>query len=415
MSNTVVSAENLAKVYRLGPTISGDLRETLTDQIKRLGRRRTYTGKRDGSNEHWALRDVGFEVVEGEVFGIIGRNGAGKSTLLKILSRVSPPTRGHARMVGRVGALLEVGTGFHPELNGRENTYLNGAILGMTRREIDRVYDSIVEYAGIQEFMEMPVKRYSSGMRVRLGFAIAAHLRPEILILDEVLAVGDVEFQRKSSRTILDYTRGGHTVLFVSHNMEAVRTICSRTLVLDKGQVTFVGPTDQAIEYYQESLRPADGTNLLKVRRDNPSLTPLIANVRFSDGQGTPTVSMPAGGSVSLGIELANPIQLDSPYVEIVLLDAYETRIALVSSRIQTQGFGALPPAGRVHVQFDELPLLPGNYFFNIEIGNGNSRLDFLARAAELHVTWADVFGTGRLQENRRGPLALKGRFGIGS
>ncbi|MCB1693695.1 MAG: ABC transporter ATP-binding protein, partial [Pseudomonadales bacterium] len=279
MSNTVVSAENLAKVYRLGPTISGDLRETLTDQIKRLGRRRTYTGKRDGSNEHWALRDVGFEVVEGEVFGIIGRNGAGKSTLLKILSRVSPPTRGHARMVGRVGALLEVGTGFHPELNGRENTYLNGAILGMTRREIDRVYDSIVEYAGIQEFMEMPVKRYSSGMRVRLGFAIAAHLRPEILILDEVLAVGDVEFQRKSSRTILDYTRGGHTVLFVSHNMEAVRTICSRTLVLDKGQVTFVGPTDQAIEYYQESLRPADGTNLLKVRRDNPSLTPLIANV----------------------------------------------------------------------------------------------------------------------------------------
>jgi lipopolysaccharide transport system ATP-binding protein len=235
MSNLVVRVENLGKKYSLGYE-DRTFRETLTDAAQQLAwRRRT---KKNAAEEIWALRDVNFEVKQGEVIGIIGRNGAGKSTLLKILSRITEPTVGRVRINGRVGSLLEVGSGFHSELTGRENVYLNGAILGMTRAEIQRKFDEIVDFAEVHRFLDTPVKRYSSGMYVRLAFAVAAHLEPEILIIDEVLAVGDVEFQKKCMGKMNDVSqREGRTVLFVSHQMAAVERLCSRALLIDKGKL----------------------------------------------------------------------------------------------------------------------------------------------------------------------------------
>ena len=198
----------------------------------------------------WALRDISFDVPRGKVLGIVGRNGAGKSTLLKILSRVTEPTEGSAEIHGRVGSLLEVGTGFHPELTGRENIYLNGAILGMKRVEIERKFDEIVAFSEVEQFIDTPVKRYSSGMYLRLAFAVAAHLEPEILVVDEVLAVGDAEFQRKCMGKMSDVAQAGRTVLFVSHNMSAVLRLTEETMVLDKGRLVFRAPTPQAVDYY---------------------------------------------------------------------------------------------------------------------------------------------------------------------
>lgn len=234
---------NLGKQYRIGEVRArGDYR-TLRDVLTGWFRRQPTTML-------WALREVSFQVQRGEIVGIIGHNGAGKSTLLKILSRVTQPTTGYAELYGRVGSLLEVGTGFHPELTGRENIYLNGAILGMTREEIDRKFDEIVAFAEIEPFVDTPVKFYSSGMYLRLAFAVAAHLEPEILLVDEVLAVGDAAFQRKCLGKMGDVAREGRTVLFVSHNMSAILRLTQRTLVLERGRVVFDGPTPEAIDFY---------------------------------------------------------------------------------------------------------------------------------------------------------------------
>ncbi|MGB7537220.1 MAG: ABC transporter ATP-binding protein [Anaerolineales bacterium] len=251
MSDIAVRAEHLGKQYRIGErqAMYRTIRETLTDAVRRPFRR--LRGERsDSRNTIWALEDVSFEIKHGETVGIIGRNGAGKSTLLKILSRITWPTRGRVELFGRVGSLLEVGTGFHHELTGRENIYLNGAILGMTRREIERKFDEIVAFSEIEKFLDTPVKFYSSGMFVRLAFSVAAHLEPEILIVDEVLAVGDTSFQKKSLGKMEDVSRQGRTVLFVSHNMPAVTRICSRTILLEKGNVVQDGATQEVISAY---------------------------------------------------------------------------------------------------------------------------------------------------------------------
>lgn len=259
--SVVLSVQHLAKAYRLGEWGSGTLREDVTTWWERRTGRRPTNGAGGGAKSRepfWALDDVSFEVRRGEVLGVIGRNGAGKSTLLKILSRVTAPTRGTVGIRGRVASLLEVGTGFHPELTGRDNIFLNGAILGMSKAEIRGKLDAIVGFAEIGEFIDTPVKRYSSGMYVRLAFAVAAHLEPDILIVDEVLAVGDVAFQRKCLGKMQEVTRdSGRTVLFVSHNMSAVAALCERALVLEGGRLEFLGGRDAAIEHYlkrQESL-----------------------------------------------------------------------------------------------------------------------------------------------------------------
>lgn len=251
----VIRVSELSKYYRLGVIGRSTIKEDVQRWIDRL-RGRPDPWEVEGYERGqaiWALRDASFEVERGEIVGIIGQNGSGKSTLLKILSKITAPTAGEARLRGRVGSLLEVGTGFHPELTGRENVYLNGAILGMRRSEIARKFDEIVEFSGVEPFVDTPVKRYSSGMRVRLAFAVAAHLEPEILLVDEVLAVGDVGFQKRCLGKMDEVARGGRTILFVSHDMSAISTLCPRTMFLDDGRIVMDGPTEQAIETYMES------------------------------------------------------------------------------------------------------------------------------------------------------------------
>lgn len=261
---TAIEFENISKQYRLGLVSTGTLSHDLNRfwQTKILRREDPYlkvgeTNDRasKGSSDYvWALKDINFKVEQGDVVGIIGRNGAGKSTLLKLLSRVTAPTTGIIRAKGRIASLLEVGTGFHPEMTGRENIYMNGAIMGMTRAEISRKLDEIVDFSGCERYLDTPVKRYSSGMTVRLGFAIAAHLEPEILVVDEVLAVGDAEFQKKAIGKMQDVSKGeGRTVLFVSHNMGAVRNLCKTGIVLNQGQVAFTGSAEDAVDFYTNS------------------------------------------------------------------------------------------------------------------------------------------------------------------
>ncbi len=253
MSKLAIRVENLSKEYRIGGP--RERYSTLRDQVSRLASAsfKAVRGRIEGCEQNpafWALKDVSFDVRPGEVVGIIGRNGAGKSTLLKILSRITEPTEGEVHIDGRVGSLLEVGTGFHPELTGRENVYLNGAILGMRRTEIARKFDEIVAFAEVEKFIDTSVKHYSSGMYMRLAFAVAAHLEPEILIIDEVLAVGDVEFQKKCLGKMGDVAHGGRTVLFVSHNMAAIHSLCDRTCLLRQGRLVFDGPADQGVAAY---------------------------------------------------------------------------------------------------------------------------------------------------------------------
>jgi lipopolysaccharide transport system ATP-binding protein len=250
--SVAIAVDGISKRYRIGEFQAsyGTLRESLARRIKPPGGRHHHHRHHE---EIWAVRDVSFEVPQGQVLGLIGRNGAGKSTLLKVLTRITNPTEGRAEIRGRVGSLLEVGTGFHPELTGRENVFLNGSILGMKRREIVRKFPEIVEFAGVEKFMDTPVKRYSSGMYVRLAFAVAAHLEPEILLVDEVLAVGDAEFQRRCLGRMQDFGASGRTVLFVSHNMQAVARLCERAILLDDGRVVRDGPSPEVVAQYLQS------------------------------------------------------------------------------------------------------------------------------------------------------------------
>jgi lipopolysaccharide transport system ATP-binding protein len=305
MSQPAIQVRNLSKQYRLG---AAPMHRSLRDQLSALAGRLIGRGVDGGSGEaFWALDDVSFDVEQGEVLGVIGRNGAGKSTLLKILSRITTPTRGEARLHGRVGSLLEVGTGFHPELSGRENIYLNGSILGLRRAEIERKFDEIVAFAEIDRFIDTAVKRYSSGMYVRLAFAVAAHLEPEILIVDEVLAVGDAAFQKRCIGKMSEVAKGGRTVLFVSHNMVAVQSLCTRALYLKDGRVVMDGsPHDVVAKYLQtanssllertwsDEDAPTDGNVTLRAARIAPAApladglvtvrTPLVVEFEYYNG-----------------------------------------------------------------------------------------------------------------------------------
>ena len=284
MSITRVKVENLAKQYRLGEVGTGTLSHDLNRFWHKVrGKEDPYSIVTDvndrtqnsGSEYVWALQDINFEVKEGEVLGIIGRNGAGKSTLLKLLSKVTGPTKGEIKLSGRIGSLLEVGTGMHPELTGKENIYLNGAILGMTKAEVARKFDEIVEFAGIGKYINTPFKRYSSGMRVRLGFAVAAFLEPEILIVDEVLAVGDAEFQKKAIGKMQEVSDGeGRTVLFVSHNMGSIKSLCTRSILMDNGQIVYDGDTKTCIDKYLSANKSEQGKSLkdIETRTGNGKL-----------------------------------------------------------------------------------------------------------------------------------------------
>lgn len=311
MNNVAIRVENLGKQYRIGltPMRYRTLRETLVESISPNARSRRALEKEE-SGTIWALRDISFEVHKGQVLGVIGRNGAGKSTLLKILSRITEPTEGYAEIHGRVGSLLEVGTGFHPELTGRENIYLNGAILGMGREEIDRKFDEIVGFSEVEKFIDTPVKRFSSGMYLRLAFAVAAHLEPQILVVDEVLAVGDAEFQRKCLGKMNDVAREGRTVLFVSHNMSAILRLTEETILLDKGRVVLRAPTPQAVDHYMASGFSQSGErtwNIEEIPSEAAPFRPL--SLRISDENQRTLDRVRSTDPISIIVEYA----LDAP------------------------------------------------------------------------------------------------------
>jgi lipopolysaccharide transport system ATP-binding protein len=316
-SDTVISVESLSKRYLVGHEGPQERYHSLRDSVVRHGKnllRKTADMAKgnqiiqgDTVEEFWALKDVSFEVKRGEVLGIIGRNGAGKSTLLKILSRITEPTSGRVKMRGRVASLLEVGTGFHPELTGRENIFLNGAILGMSRAEIKSKFDEIVDFAGVARFLDTPVKRYSSGMYVRLAFAVAAHLEPEILIIDEVLAVGDVEFQKKCLGKMEDVAKGGRTVLFVSHNMVSCASLCSVGILLHQGAIKKVGPISEVINQHMTESLVKEGNNVSFYRRHaGDSLKVIGLNLLINDEMAS-SICSGQDCVIRIKYELSNP------------------------------------------------------------------------------------------------------------
>jgi lipopolysaccharide transport system ATP-binding protein len=315
MSEAVIVAEHLAKQYRIGETSSYD---TLAEALRRRFGGRAAADARSEARNIWALHDVSFEVRQGEIVGIIGRNGAGKSTLLKILSRITAPTRGRAVIRGRVGSLLEVGTGFQPELTGRENVFLNGAILGMSRAEIARKFDEIVEFSEIAEFIDTPVKRYSSGMHARLAFSVAAHLEPEILIVDEVLSVGDIAFQRKCQQKMQSFMQSGRTVLFVSHSMGAITEMCTSAILLDHGTIVRAGAVPHVMEGYFSLLNATSGPS---GHRAGPlvhaDLEILSANVLAESGK--PTHTFDVGDPVVLEFRYRVKRDLFSLHIELTV------------------------------------------------------------------------------------------------
>lgn len=314
MSDLAIRVEHISKQYRIGMLHdrADTLRDVIVNNARRFGNLIRRSDRGDDSPSHiWALKDVSFEVPRGQVLGIVGRNGAGKSTLLKILSRVTDPTEGYGEIHGRVGSLLEVGTGFHPELSGRENIYLNGAILGMRREEIDRKFDEIVDFSEVGKFIDTPVKRFSSGMYLRLAFAVAAHLEPEILVVDEVLAVGDAEFQRKCLGKMNDVAQEGRTVLFVSHNMSAILRLTQETIVLDQGRIIMRGPTPEAVDYYLNMGLTEQGERFWQ--QEDPTsakspFQPIALRVLNAQGQIVDTVQSVEGFDIELEYQLKEAI-----------------------------------------------------------------------------------------------------------
>jgi lipopolysaccharide transport system ATP-binding protein len=371
--------------------------------------REQITDNRASSKEDfWALKDVSFEVKRGEVVGIIGRNGAGKSTLLKILSRITDPTEGKVTLKGRVASLLEVGTGFHPELTGRENIYLNGAILGMSRAEIKKKFDEIVAFAETEKFLDTPVKRYSSGMYVRLAFAVAAHLEPEILVIDEVLAVGDAEFQKKCLGKMRDVSRGGRTVLFVSHQMGSVRALCSKGVFLRAGSLASIGPVDEVIHSYMASLDVDDRSEPLATKAK------YLKQAVFINGANEQTrQAVGIGGDTTIRVVFALPRPSRFPVVGLIAR-RMETGEAVFGSNSRVCGQPELSTPtteAKIDVLLSRLNLVPGFYLLDVWVGCDNDDLEGIDGLLELEVVDNNPYGTGKPPFTNYGACFVPMRF----
>lgn len=407
MSDVAIRVENLGKMYRIGGkqeryrTLRDTITEVFTSPFKKTSA--LLSGQAYAAanlhEEIWALKDVSFEIKHGEVVGIIGRNGAGKSTLLKILSRITEPTTGYVDIYGRVGALLEVGTGFHPELTGRENVYLNGAILGMSRAEIDRKFDEIVDFAGVEKFIDTPVKHYSSGMGLRLGFSVAAHLEPEILVVDEVLAVGDAEFQKKCLGKMSDVAGEGRTVLFVSHNMAAVQKLCHRGILLDKGYLTYDHVAELTIKEYIEHSGNSMTMFFEKNRNRTGNGMFRFSNLRFENPEGQPLVQPRSGDEVVFVIEYEadTTFSLSNVSVAIVISSIYGQRICTFYSDFSGDKFTGMSRSGEFKCYISKFPLAAGQYNVNLWSASENMEVDWIVDATSFNVIEGDFFGTGRV------------------
>lgn len=386
MADTVIHVDKLGKRYQINEMKAAY--GTLRDALITAARAQFRKGLNQGASrfqEFWALQDVSFEVKQGEVLGIIGRNGAGKSTLLKILSRITEPTIGCIRMRGRVRALLEVGTGFHPELTGRENIYLNGVILGMKRAEIDRKFDEIVEFAELQQFLDTPVKRYSSGMYTRLAFSVAAHLEPEILIIDEVLAVGDAVFQRKCLGKMGAVAREGRTVLFVSHNMAAVQTLCTRALVLQNGTIVVDDSAPAAVAAYLSYLESA-ATQELTTRTERRGKGQIrLTHVAAFRADHTPVGPLATGHPARFVFDLS--AMRSGMSCSFTIYDYLGQPVTFFDSAMHSSADVVVPAQGpRFLCEIDELPLLPGRYRINAAVMHNGELQDHVEAAAFIEV-----------------------------
>ncbi|MBL8291798.1 MAG: ABC transporter ATP-binding protein [Bryobacterales bacterium] len=416
MSDIALTVEGLSKRYRIGERTQAyqTLRDSLTGLLLTPYRRiRTRLQTADensaGDNLIWALKNVSFEVRRGEVIGIIGRNGAGKSTLLKVLSRVTEPTTGYAELCGRVGSLLEVGTGFHPELTGRENVYLNGAILGMRRQEIHKKFEEIVAFAGIDRFIDTQVKFYSSGMYLRLAFGVAAHFEPEILVVDEVLAVGDLDFQKKCLGRMSEVAREGRTVLFVSHNLTAISSLTERCLLLSDGQVAKYGETEGTIAAYHASLVNAQVNLADRTDRTGSGQIRFTALEILNGDTGEAACSICSGQGVRIRLywECAAPVNSADAAMDIRVNSSLGVPIASFSSRFEPWEHAPLPKRGASECIIPSFALAPDDYTLDIWAGIRNRQADYLGSAALLPVRMSDYFGTGQMPQFRKHGAAL--------
>ena len=407
MAITVVG---LSKRYRIGG--QDQPYQTLKEKLSRAGsmpfravkslagrngHESNGAGKRHAKSDmFWALKDISFEVKRGEVVGIIGRNGAGKSTLLKILSRITEPTAGYADINGRVASLLEVGTGFQPELTGRENIYLNGSILGMKHAEIRRKFDEIVAFAEVEKFIDTPVKYYSSGMYVRLAFGVAAHLDPEILLVDEVLAVGDVDFQKKCVGSMQSVAESGRTVLLVSHNLALIESLCQRAILLDEGQISSVGPTADVIANYLSKAELNHSEDLTDNPRNVPRSTAWFSSIQILNKEGEPSRDFRAGDelTIKLGVRVETPIL--QPWVGIRFRTPADQLICHIANREAGHQLPAISSASEIQCQVSSLNLLPGRYIVDLVLADMlNRHYDKISGAAYFDVREADVLNSG--------------------
>jgi lipopolysaccharide transport system ATP-binding protein len=393
-----IRCEHLSKQYRIG---SVEPYKTLREAISTTALAPFRRFKNNGNGHIWALDDVSFEIRRGEVVGIIGLNGAGKSTLLKILSRITSPTRGHAQIFGRVGSLLEVGTGFHPELTGRENIYLNGAILGMRKAEIDRKFDEIVAFAEVEKFLDTPVKRYSSGMYVRLAFGVAAHLETEVLLVDEVLAVGDAQFQKKCFEKMREIGTEGRTILFVSHNMSAVRSICGHALIIEKGAVVAQGEINRTVDQYLSRINSQQSAGEAVETK-----TFSITSVQISSVSG-PVIK--TFDPVQVKVQFVPHVQIEDPglYVSFLTMDSRRLTGLDLKDFITTAALPARQPA-ELGFTIESLPLLPGAYQLEIHLKDmAKGLIEIVPRTFEFEVAETEVYG-GRKLDAWFGNVGLK-------
>ena len=415
--SVVISIENLGKSYMIGHQGKDHRYISLRDVISETGRKfwsrirhpEYYT--HDNIEEFWALQNLNLEVRKGDRLGIIGRNGAGKTTLLKLLSRITSPTTGQIKIRGRVASLLEVGTGFHPELTGRENIYLNGAILGMTRQEIRRKFDEIVDFAGVENFLDTPVKRYSSGMHVRLGFSVAAHLEPEILVVDEVLAVGDASFQKKCIGKMNSVAKEGRTILFVSHQMQAITNLCNRAILLDKGKISHHGNTGDVVSSYLNSANKSDSFTRLTNRKDRQGLGQLRwVDTWIENAHHEKVNSIMSGDDFYITGIFDVLDEIPSPKFTFAfalynhkaeqLTDLTNTSIDKIFSIT-----GNLPSSYQVRTKIKKVSLAGGFYTYNMMVLNNDDVQDFLQGANFFQVEDGDYFGTGKTIQKGQGSV----------
>lgn len=417
MTHTAIRIEELGKKYRLGETHEHTLSDLVAAFARRLAGRRPKTVQ--APEDFWALREVELEIQEGEAVGIIGGNGAGKSTLLKILSRITQPTTGRALVRGRMSSLLEVGTGFHKELTGRENVYLNGAVLGMRRAEVARKFDEIVAFSGVGKFIDTPVKRYSSGMYVRLAFAVAAHLEPDVLVIDEVLAVGDAEFQQRCLGKMGEVAREGRTVVFVSHNMAAIQKLCGRAIWLAAGRVAAVGEPAHVIGDYLATVAGAHGDHerpgflYHSVPTESESRDAYVQSVQILDSKGSAAAHVATGQDVRIRIVFAvrRSFRSFSAVLQVSTADGV-TLILTSSTPDQNVSFGVEPGVHAIECSFDAFPLAAGEY--QLGVGLAIPGVEYVwreDRLSRLRVQAADVYASGLPPDARRYLVATAHRW----